>query len=620
MAPKHPRKAIPTEPGVYQFFDERDRVLYVGKARNLRSRLNSYFQAPENLHPRTAAMVASADHVEWMVTVTEVEALVLENSLINTLQPRFNVRLKDDKSYPWLAISTKDPWPRPQITRGARRRGVRYFGPFVHARALRQTVDLLLPIFPVRSCADSKFKRHERSGRPCLLADIDRCSAPCVGMVSDAEYQELIQGFVRFFSGEVAPIRKNLEAAMATASAGRHYERAAKIRDQLEAIDHAAHTQQVVLGEREFLDVIGLATNDLQLAMAVVHIRHGRIVGQNLSVADLVEDLEPAVLVATVLRDVYGKASVNVPPTIALRIEPKDADAVRPWLEEQRAGSVTFVVPQRGSRLAMVELAERSARDELKRDSMRRSVDHNSRSKALVEIQEALQLERPPFRIECFDMSHLQGRSYVGSMVVFEDGLPLKSAYRHFTVKSVAGNDDFAAMAEVLRRRMARWDDDGPQGRKFASRADLLLIDGGLGQLSAVTTVLDELGKSDAVDVASLAKRFEEVYRPSSSTPIRLPRGSEALFLLQRVRDEAHRFAITYHRSKRAKAVFATGLEGIKGLGPARVEKLLSAFGTLENLRKASVDQIIAETGLSFDLSRSVAEALRLPEAESIDG
>ncbi len=565
-------------------------------------------------------MVLQADHVEWMVTETEVEALVLENSLINTLQPHYNVRLKDDKSYPWLAISTKEPWPRPMITRGARRKGVRYFGPFVHARALRQTVDLLLPIFPMRSCPDSKFQRHERSGRPCLLADIDRCSAPCVGRVSEGEYQQLIQGFVRFFSGDVAPIRNNLESSMTEAAAERNYERAAKLRDQLVAIDQAAQAQQVVLGEGEFLDVIGLSSTDLQLAMAVVHIRHGRIVGQNLSVADLVEDLTPADLMATVLRDIYGKSSIAVPATIAMRVTPEDHDAVKAWLESKRSGKVSFVIPQRGARVSVLELAERSARDELKRDSMRRSVDHNARSKALVEIQQALDLERPPYRVECYDMSHLQGRSYVGSMVVFEDGLPLKSAYRHFSIKTVDGNDDFAAMAEVLRRRMERWDDEGEQGRRFASKADLLLIDGGLGQLSAVTTVLEELGKTQAVEVASLAKRFEEVYRPGSSTPIRLPRGSEALFLLQRIRDEAHRFAITYHRSKRAKAVFATGLEEIKGLGPKRIERLLLNFGTLENLKGATVDEIVSSTGLSPQLARAVVAALTQAEAESTDG
>ena len=565
-------------------------------------------------------MVQQADHVEWMVTQTEVEALVLENSLINTLQPHYNVRLKDDKSYPWLAISTKEPWPRPMITRGSRRKGVRYFGPFVHARALRQTVDLLLPIFPMRSCPDSKFQRHERSGRPCLLADIDRCSAPCVGRVTEDDYEKLIQGFVRFFSGDVAPIRKNLESAMAEAAQERNYERAAKLRDQLMAVDQAAQAQQVVLGEGEFLDVIGLSANDLQLAMAVVHVRHGRIVGQNLSVADLVEDLTPEDLMATVLRDIYGKSSMGVPATIAMRVTPGTEDAVKAWLETKRNAKVSFVTPQRGARVSVLELAERSARDELRRDAMRRSVDHNARSKALVEIQQALGLERPPYRIECFDMSHLQGRSYVGSMVVFEDGLPLKSAYRHFSIKTVDGNDDFAAMAEVLRRRMDRWDEEGEPGRRFASKADLLLIDGGLGQLSAVTKVLEDLGKTDVVEVASLAKRFEEVYRPGSSTPIRLPRGSEGLFLLQRIRDEAHRFAITFHRSKRAKAVFSTGLEEVKGLGPKRIERLLTTFGTLENLRTASIEQIANDARISQELATAVVAALRQPEAESSDG
>lgn len=620
MTPRHPGKTIPTEPGVYQFFDDRDRVLYVGKARNLRNRLSSYFQSPDNLHPRTAAMVLAADHVEWMVTRSEIEALVLENSLISTLQPHYNVRLKDDKSYPWLALGTKDPWPRPQITRGTRKKGTRYFGPFVHARSLRQTVDLLLPIFPLRSCPDSKFLRHQRSGRPCLLADIDRCSAPCVSKVSAEEYARHIEGFVSFFSGEVAPIRDRIASAMVEASEHRNYERAAKLRDQLVAIDEAAQAQQVVLGEHEFLDVVGLSTNELQVAVAIVRIRHGRIVGQGLSVGDLVEDLDLATLTATVLRDAYGKVSVDIPSTIAVRQAPSEDDPVGAWMGERRQGLVKFVSPQRGARLSMLELAERSARDELKRDGMRRSVDHNARSRALVEIQEALLLERPPFRIECFDMSHLQGRSYVGSMVVFEDGLPLKAAYRHFAIKTVDGNDDFAAMAEVLRRRMARWEEDSLGAKRFGAKADLLLIDGGLGQLSAVTTVLDDLGMSDAVEVASLAKRFEEIYRPGSSIPVRLPRGSEALFMLQRLRDEAHRFAITFHRSKRAKAVFATGLEGIEGVGPRRIEQLLNQFGTIEELRKQTVESIVRNTSLSQVLAQRLVNALRAREAESIDG
>ena len=612
MPLRPPPTSIPDEPGCYQFLDDKGRVLYVGKARSLRSRVSSYFQDPRHLHARTAQMVAQADRLEWTVTSTEVEALILEVSLIQSFQPRFNIRLKDDKSYPWLAITTGSEWPRPIVTRGQRRRGNRYFGPFGHTRSLRRTVDLLLPTFPLRTCADSKFDRHQRSGRPCLLFDIRRCSGPCIGAVDAATYASHLEGFTRFFSGEADPIIRDLESSMSDAAAAMDYERAARLRDGVEAMKEAAESQQLVLADSDDLDVVGLAADDLQVAAAVLHVRHGRIVGRGSSVADLVEDHEEGGLTAIVLRDFYGDPAAVIPPIVATRTKPEDPDALTAWLESRRATRVRLTQPQRGLKQGLIEMAERNAAEELGRDRLRRASDHNARSKALLELQQALDLDVPPFRIECYDMSHLQGTSYVGSMVVFEDGLPVKSAYRHFNIKTVEGNDDFAAMAEVLERRLRRWSEEPQSGgrRGFASPADLLLIDGGLGQLGVVVEVLDRLGLSEATEVASLAKRFEEVYRPGSSLPIRLPRGSEGLFLLQRVRDEAHRFAISFHRSKRGKAMTARVLDGIAGLGHGRTERLTERFGTIEAMRNRSLEELQAESWLPDHVATALFERL----------
>ena len=612
MPLRPPTTSIPDEPGCYQFLDDKGRVLYVGKARSLRSRVSSYFQDPRHLHARTAQMVAQADRLEWTVTSTEVEALILEVSLIQSFQPRFNIRLKDDKSYPWLAITTGSEWPRPIVTRGQRRRGNRYFGPFGHTRSLRRTVDLLLPTFPLRTCADSKFDRHQRSGRPCLLFDIRRCSGPCIGAVDAATYASHLEGFTRFFSGEADPIIRDLESSMSDAAAAMDYERAARLRDGVEAMKEAAESQQLVLADSDDLDVVGLAADDLQVAAAVLHVRHGRIVGRGSSVADRVEDHEEGGLTAIVLRDFYGDPAAVIPPIVATRTKPEDPDALTAWLESRRATRVRLTQPQRGLKQGLIEMAERNAAEELGRDRLRRASDHNARSKALLELQQALDLDVPPFRIECYDMSHLQGTSYVGSMVVFEDGLPVKSAYRHFNIKTVEGNDDFAAMAEVLERRLRRWSEEPQSGgrRGFASPADLLLIDGGLGQLGVVVEVLDRLGLSEATEVASLAKRFEEVYRPGSSLPIRLPRGSEGLFLLQRVRDEAHRFAISFHRSKRGKAMTARVLDGIAGLGHGRTERLTERFGTIEAMRNRSLEELQAESWLPDHVATALFERL----------
>ena len=620
MPLRPPTKTIPDEPGCYQFFDDLGRVIYVGKARSLRSRLSSYFQDPSALHPRTSQMVAAAERVEWMTTTTEVEALILEISLIQSFKPRYNVRLKDDKSYPWLAITTDQQWPRPVVTRGARRRGVRYFGPFGHPRSLRRTVDLLLPTFPLRTCSDEKFKRHKRSERPCLLFDIERCSGPCIGAVEPADYQAHLDGFLRFFGGEASPMILDLTQKMASAAADQDYERAARLRDAVASMEEAAESQQLVLGDRDDLDVLGVVADDLQLAASLLHIRHGRVVGRSSYVADLVEDLERGELVATALREIYGDPAAQVPGVVGVSEFPDDEVTMLEWLSERRGLSVSLTVPQRGRKRGLVEMAERNALDELVRDKTRRASDHNARSKALLELQTALNLKRPPFRIECYDMSHLQGTSYVGSMVVFEDGVPMKSAYRHFSVKTVAGNDDFAAMDEVVRRRLRRWDEPSTTAgarRGFAAPADLLLIDGGLGQLGVVVRALEDFELSERTEVASLAKRFEEVYRPGSSQPIVLARGSEGLFLLQRIRDEAHRFAISFHRSTRGRAMTKSVLEGIPGLGPSRRERLMEEFGTVEAIRVAGRTALAALSWLPAEVADGIWSQLMPDGAET---
>lgn len=613
MPLRPPTQTIPDGPGCYQFFDDLGRVIYVGKARSLRARLSSYFQDPAALHPRTSQMVATAERVEWMTTTTEVEALILEISLIQSFKPRYNVRLKDDKSYPWLALTTDQRWPRPLVTRGARRRGIRYFGPFGHPRSLRRTVDLLLPTFPLRTCSDEKFKRHERAERPCLLFDIERCSGPCIGAVDPQDYQVHLDGFLRFFGGEATPMIRDLEVQMNAAAADQDYERAARLRDAATSMAEAAESQQLVLGDRDDLDLLGVIADDLQMAATLLHIRHGRIVGRSSSVADLVEDLSRSELVATALREIYGDPAAQVPAVVGVGEQPEDDATLLDWLADRRGQRVSLIVPKRGRKRGLIEMAERSALDELSRDKTRRAVDHNARSKALLELQSALRLARPPFRIECYDMSHLQGTSYVGSMVVFEDGVPVKSAYRHFTVKTVAGNDDFAAMDEVLRRRLRRWDEPSTSSsnrRGFAAPADLLLIDGGLGQLGVVVRALDDFGLSDRTEVASLAKRFEEVYRPGSSLPIVLARGSEGLFLLQRIRDEAHRFAISFHRSTRGRAMTKSILDGVAGFGPQRRERLLAEFGSVEAVRKAGLASLCEISWLPSEVAHAVWERL----------
>jgi len=625
-----PTQTIPDAPGSYQFLDAAGRVLYVGKAKSLRHRLPSYWQDPAVLPPRTAQMVSQADRVEWVVVGTEVEALMLEYALIQAHKPRFNVRLKDDKSYPWLAVTVEERWPRPAVVRGRKRKGVRYFGPYGHVGALRDTLDLLLRSFPVRTCSDAKFRRHERLGRPCLLFDIERCSGPCVGAVEHDRYEHMVEDLMRFLSGDTAPVVAELEAEMADAAASLEFERAARVRDRLTAVRKAAETQQLVSERPENFDVLGIADDELQAAVQVFHVRQGRVVGRIGFVADKVEDLSGPQFVGRIVQEIYGAPGAEIPPRVLVPEEPEDDAVLSEWLAQVRAGPVTLAVPQRGAKRALQQMVTRNATEDLTRHHLRRASDHNARSRALTELQEALGLEQAPLRIECFDMSHLQGTDYVGSMVVFEDGLAKRSDYRKFIVKSVAGNDDYAAMEEVLLRRLRTLADrderpaaeGGEQAledigrrkrRTFSYPPNLLLLDGGKGQLGVAERVVERLGLGGQVELAALAKQFEEVYRPGRADPVRVPRGSEALYLLQRVRDEAHRFAITFHRQRRGTRMTVSTLDGVPGLGPVRRKRLLAALGGVRALREASLDDLLALPWLPDAVAHAVFERLHGP-------
>jgi excinuclease ABC subunit C len=608
-----PAGTIPDAPGSYQFKDREGRVIYVGKARSLRSRLSNYFQDARSLPPRTAAMVAVAETVEWIQVRNEVEALMLENTLIKQHQPRFNVRLRDDKSYPFLAVTVSDDWPRPMVMRGRKRKGVRYFGPYGHAYAIRETLDLLLRTFPLRTCSDNKFGRHQRMGRPCLLFHIEKCSGPCVGEVDHETYDRLTQELLDFLDGDTDTVVRRLEDRMRAAADDLEYERAARVRDRLTSVRKAIERQQMVAERNEDLDVIGIAEDDLEAAVQVFYVRRGRVVGRKGLVVDKVEDLAPGQLLGDVLEGLYDDPPLGVPKTVLVPTEPDDPELYIEWLSLLRGSRVDVRVPRRGPKRELQATVTRNAAEEFTRHRLRRASDHNARAKALNELQDALGLPDAPLRIECYDMSHIQGTDYVGSMVVVEDGLPKKSDYRRFKVRSVPGNDDFAAMEEVLTRRLTAYlaERDRPVSEKpgkFSYPPQLLLVDGGKGQLNVAVRVLEELGLDEEIPVASLAKRFEEVYLPGMSDPVRVPRGSEALYLLQRIRDEAHRFAITYHRQLRDKRMTRSVLDDIKGLGPTRRKRLTRELGGVAGVRAASLDDLLALTWLPDDVARAVYE------------
>jgi excinuclease ABC subunit C len=565
-------------------------------------------------------MVETAESVEWTIVRNEVEALMLEYSLIKQHDPRFNVRLRDDKSYPFLAVTVDEQWPRALVMRGRKRKGTRYFGPYAHAYAIRDTLDLLLRSFPVRTCSPAKFNQHERLGRPCLLFHIEKCAGPCVGEIEELPYRDLVNELIDFLDGDTDEIVDRLEADMQSAATNLEFERAARLRDRLTAVRKAIEKQQMVADRNEDLDVIGIAEDELEASVQVFYVRRGRVVGRRGFVLDKVEDLTPGRLIDRILESMYGDEPIlGVPKQVLVPYEAEDLATYEEWLTMGRGSRVQVRVPQRGDKRSLLETVTRNAHEEFARHRMKRATDHNTRSRALTELQDHLDLPEAPLRIECYDMAHLQGTDYVGSMVVMEDGLPNKREYRRFKVNSVGGDqmgpsDDYAAMAEVVRRRLQAYLDErerpvnerGDKPGKFAYPPQLLLVDGGKGQLNAAKRVVDELDLTDEIPVAGLAKRFEEVYVPGRSEPVEIPRGSEALFMLQRIRDEAHRFANTFHGERRSKRMTSSALDGIPGLGEVRQKKLITAMGGVNAVKRAELADLKA---LGF-LPDAVAEAV----------
>ena len=612
-----PPGTIPDSPGVYRFRDRTGRVIYVGKAKSLRSRVSSYFQDVRALHQRTRAMVETGASVEWTVVNNEVEALQLEYSWIKEYDPRFNVRYRDDKSYPSLAITFDDPYPRAQVMRGPKRKGVRYFGPYAHAWAIRETLDLLLRVFPVRTCSNGVFKRASQVGRPCLLGYIGKCSAPCVGRVTAVEHREIAEQLCDFLSGQTQRHLKRLEREMATASAELEFEKAARLRDDIGALRRAIEKQAVVLPDGTDADVVGYVEDPLEAAFHVFHVRDGRVRGQRGSVVDKVEELDPPALVSSFVEQLYGAAAPDdVPREVLVPALPPNADALAEWLSGIRGSRVTVKVPERGDKRTLQETVTSNARHAFQLHRLRRAGDLTARSKALGELQDALGLPDAPLRVECFDISNLQGTSVVGSMVVFEDGLPRKAEYRRFAVRRTDGQDDTAAMYEVVHRRFLRYADerDAPpeqegERRRFAYPPNLVVVDGGPPQVAAAARAMDELGVVD-VSLCGLAKRLEEVWLPEQDEPVILPRTSEALYLLQRVRDEAHRFAIAYHRQKRSKSMTTSALDNVPGLGESRRKALLKHFGSVKRLRAATPDEIAEVPGIGPKTAVAIAAAL----------
>lgn len=669
---------IPTDPGVYKFRDENKRVVYVGKAKNLRARLSNYFQDLTMLHPRTRQMVQTAASVEWTVVASEVEALALEYTWIKKFDPRFNVKYRDDKTYPMLAVSVGERIPRAFFYRGPRRKGVRYFGPYSHAWAVRETLDLLTRVFPMRTCSKGVYNRHEKLGRPCLLGYIGKCDAPCIGRVSEEEHRETVNRLISFMNGNTGDVVRALTAQMQEASEALEFERAARLRDDLDAINKIMEQQAVVFGDGTDADLIAFHTDELEAAVQIFHVRDGRIRGQRGWVVERVGDQatlekldegaeDPALplLMQNFLIQFYGDAVERekieaeedaalerrgvdqesreeprqvrvVPREILVQAMPEEADQVRELLQELRGAQVDMRVPQRGDKRALMETVEKNAKDSLRQHKLKRVGDLTARSAALQDIQEALGMETAPLRIECTDISHIQGTDVVASLVVFEDGLPRKSDYRRYRIKEAAGDgrsDDVGSIAEVTKRRFKRHNEDklaNPDeeaedstfddenvieestdvARRFAYPPQLFIVDGGAPQVAAAQKVFDELGIVD-VTLVGLAKRLEEIWVPGDDEPVILPRNSQALYLLQQIRDEAHRFAITYHRQQRSKRMRASVLDSIPGLGPTRRTDLVKHFGSVKKLKEANEEQIAEVKGIGPKMASTIFEHLR---------
>jgi excinuclease ABC subunit C len=601
--------SIPTKPGVYLFRDAQKRVIYVGKAKRLRNRLSNYFA--QDLHPRTQAMVEAAAEVEWIVVDNEVEALHLEVNLIKQHRPRYNVRYRDDKSYPYLAVTLDEEFPRARVMRGEKKKGVRYYGPFAHAYAIRDTLDLLLRTFPMRTCSQGVFDRCHRRKRPCLLYDIERCSGPCVGAVDAETHRAIALELCDFLDGNTKPVLDRLSTSMDSAASRQEYELAAKYRDQLDNVRKAIERQQMVGADKDEIDVVGLVQDDLEAAFQVFFVRRGRVTGRKGFVVDKVEDLATPQLLAGFLERLYLDG--EVPKEVLTPEEPADRALIERWLRERRGTKVSIRVPQRGQKRALLQTVTENAGQAFTQHRMKRSTDFAARARQLNELQGHLEMSEAPLRIECFDISNIGSDEAVGSMVVFEDGLAKRSDYRRFAIKWTEGPDDVAMMGEVIRRRFARFlsERSEPTSTKarFAYPPNLVVIDGGKGQLNRAVDVMAELGVT-GVTVVSLAKRMEEVFVPGRPDPIVIPRGSESLYLLQQIRDEAHRFALTYHRLRRGKKMTRSALDGIPGLGATRKKALLKHFGSVKRVRGASLEELEALPGLPKKVAQNVYVAL----------
>ncbi|MCQ9342803.1 excinuclease ABC subunit UvrC [Corynebacterium kozikiae] len=667
--------SIPTQPGVYMFRDPSGTVIYVGKAKNLRARLSNYFQDLSQLHPRTRQMVTTASSVAWTVVGSEVEALQLEYTWIKKYDPRFNVKYRDDKSYPVLAVTVGERFPRAFFYRGAQRKGVRYFGPYSHAWAVRETIDVLTKVFPMRTCASGVFRRHEALGRPCLMGYIDKCAAPCVGRVSEAEHREIVDGFCSFMAGHTNEVVRSLTEQMNQAAEELDFEKAARLRDDLQAVQKITEQQAIVLGDGTDADVFAVAADELEAAIQLFHVRQGRVKGQRGWIIertsdrpeDLAEQLQTFLVTfytdlvdqeahtqqreAKVARRGVDKESLKalaagtgagrgsaarsgagtvIPKEVLVGIEPTDVAATAEVLSKLRGAQVDVRVPQRGDKRTLMDTVARNAQETLKQHKLKRVGDLSARSQALADIQEYLEMDQVPLRIECTDISHIQGTDVVASLVVFEDGLPKKQDYRRYHIKEAAGegrSNDVGSIAEVTRRRFARYHEDKmavpeeteftdiqtedqPTGkRRFAYPPQLFIVDGGQPQVQAAQAVLDELEISD-VTLIGIAKRLEEVWLPNDPYPVILPRNSQALFLIQQIRDEAHRVAIQFHRQQRSKRMKASELDNVKGLGQVRRRELVRHFGSLKQLKQASVEEIAAVKGFGPALAQNVFDAL----------
>lgn len=633
---------IPTDPGVYRFRDADGRVIYVGKAKNLRNRLNSYFAAPETLHPKTYTMVHTAASVEWTVVASELESLLLEYTWIKEYAPRFNIVFRDDKSYPYLAITVNDLYPRAMITRSERRKGVRYFGPYSQAWVIRKTLDALLPIFPIRTCTNGVFQRAKNSGRPCLLGYIDKCSAPCVGNISAEEHRELARGLTRFMAGGAEKHIAELTAQMKEAAAQMDFERAAILRDDIAALTQAFERNTVVLSATVDADLFAYAEDNLEASVQVFFVRGGRIRGQRGWIVEKTDDSNDAQLIEQLLTRVYSNIALNlatqkdndsrtlnsydIPRSVLVPVLPENTEQLTSWLAEVRGGPVDITVPQRGDKAELMKTVAENARQALTLHKSRRTGDLTTRSASLVELQEALELPDPLLRIECYDISHVQGTNVVASMVVFEDSLPAKKAYRTYSITGGAARDDTASMYDVITRRFKRHlaqqtaraaapahsgevDLSTPEPKQFAYPPNLVLVDGGPPQVAAASAALSDLGITD-VYVAGIAKRLEELWLPEDDYPVVLPRTSEALYLVQRIRDEAHRFALTFHRSKPGKAMVASALDEIPGLGKVKREALIKHFGSVARIKQATEEELTQVPGIGPALAQKILEAL----------